>query len=197
MKQIERSWRDAPFIHIDQDCLHYELEKPLILGPFISLGFHGFGYYHDDKGWREPKPHEYGLIIRGGAAIHPRVTIDRGSWRHTEIGFHARLNAYSFVGHNVKIGDDLLLGVRSSISGSSTVGDRVQVWSHAYIAQRCEIGDGAIIGASSNVLKGSKIGENEVWFNKEKAYATFQRMVDEFPVTSHFLRTQRRYERRA
>ena len=110
--------------------------------------------------------------------MHPRVTIDRGSWRHTEIGFDARLNAGSFIGHNVNIGDGLLLGVGSAISGSSVVGDLVEIWSHAYIAQRCEIGDGAIIGARSNVLKGTKIGKNQVWFNNEKSYATFQRMRD-------------------
>ena len=196
MKLIERSWRDAPFIHIDPDCSHYELEMPLILGPFISLGFHGFGYYRGKTGWIEPKDHEYGVIIRGGAAVHPRVTVDRGSWRHTEIGFNARLNAGSFIGHNVKIGYGLLLGVGSSISGSSTVGDMVEVWSHAYIAQRCEIGDRAIVGARSNVLKGSKIGKDEVWFNHEKPYATFQRMVDEPSQTSHFERVQRRLELR-
>ncbi len=188
MKQVERSWRDAPFIHIDPDCPYLELEEPLRVGPFVSLGGHGFGYFRSMEGWIESKPHEYGLIIRGGAAIHPRVTIDRGSWRHTEIGFNARINALCFVGHNVKIGDGLLMGVGSAISGSSNVGDRVQLWSKAYVAQRCEVGDGAIIGAYANVLKGSVIGKGEVWFNHEKSYATFQRMVDDIPVSSLFER---------
>lgn len=165
MKQIERSWRDAPFIHIDPDCLYFELELPLRLGPFISLGGHGFGYLESESGALSvPKDHVYGLIIRAGAAIHPRVTIDRGSWRHTRIGFDARLNAGSFIGHNVEIGDGFLLGVGSSVSGSSEIGDRVEVWSHAYIAQHCLIGDGSIIGQGSNVLKGTEIGKNEVWF---------------------------------
>ena len=175
MKQVERSWREAPFIHIDPDCPYLELEVPLKLGPFISLGGHGFGYYKGERGYIEPKEHSYGVIIRAGAAIHPRVTIDRGSWRHTRIGFDARLNAGSFIGHNVEIGDGFLLGVCSSISGSCEIGDLVEVWSHAYIAQHCHIGDGAIIGQGSNILKGTEIGENELWFGNP---AKRQRMTD-------------------
>ena len=173
---IERSWRDAPFIHIDPDCSHYELELPLRLGPFISLGFHGFGYYRGDQGWIETKDHKFGLIIRAGAVLHPRVTVDRGSWRHTRIGVNARLNAGSFIGHNVEIGDGFLLGVGSSISGSSEIGSLVEVWSHAYIAQHCQIGDGSIIGQGANVLKGTEIRKNEVWFGNP---AEFQRMRNE------------------
>lgn len=176
MKQVERSWRDAPFIQIDPDCPYLELEEPLIVGPFVSVGFHGFGYHLGEQGFIEPKDHEFGVIIRGGAALHSRVTVDRGSWRHTEIGLDARINSGGFVGHNVQIGDGFLMGVGSGISGSSVVGDLVQVWSFAYVAQHCEIGDGAIIGANSFVPKGTVIGENEVWFNNEKTVATFQRM---------------------
>ena len=76
------------------------------------------------------------------------------------------------------------------------MGDGVQIWSKAYVAQRCEVGDGAIIGANANVLKGSVIGAGELWFNKEKTYATFQRMVSDIPVSSHFERVKRRFEAR-
>ena len=175
MKQIERSWRDAPFIHIDPDCSYYELELPLRLGPFISLGFHGFGYKRDSLGWRQSKSHEYGLIIREGAALHSRVTVDRGSWRNTVIGKDARINAGGFVGHNVQIGDGLLLGKGATISGSSEVGDQVVVWNHAFIAQRCTIKDEAIIGAFSNVKKGSIVGEREVWWGDPAGFKRYRR----------------------
>ena len=163
-------------MHIDPDCPYLELELPFGLGPFISLGGQGFGYFRGERGWIDPKDHSFGLIIRAGASIHPCVTIDRGSWRHTRIGFEARLNAGSFIGHNVEIGDGFLLGVNSSISGSCEIGSLVEVWSHAYIAQRCQIGDGSIIGQGANVLKGTEIGKNEVWFGNP---AEFQRMRNE------------------
>ena len=148
---IHEAWHKAPSIEIDPDCLRLQLEKPMRIGPFASIGFPGFGY---EKGeiWT-PKEHPFGLVVLEEAALHSHVTINRGSWRDTFIGKNVRLNNYSHVGHNVKIGDNVLVGVGAMIAGSTEIGDYTEVWNGAMIAQHLKIGEGAIIGMGAVVLK--------------------------------------------
>lgn len=148
---IDELWRIAPSIQIDPECPNLHLEKPLRVGPFASIGFPGFGY---EKGeiWT-PKNHLFGVVILEGAALHSHVTIDRGSWRDTVVGKNVRLNNYSHVGHNVRIGDNVLVGVGVMIAGSTEVGDHVEIWNGAKIRQRLKIGEYAVIGMGAVVLK--------------------------------------------
>ncbi len=148
---IHEIWHKAPFIQIDPDCQMLRLEKPLRVGPFASIGFPGFGY---EKGevWA-PKEHSFGVIIVEGAALHSHVTIDRGSWRETSIGKNVRLNNYAHVGHNIKIGDNVLVGVGAKIAGSTEIGNHVEIWNGAEIRQRLKVGEGAVIGMGAVVLE--------------------------------------------
>ncbi len=174
---IDKGWLYAHNLYIDKDCPKVILEVPYLVGSNVSIGSVGFGYEQDKKpGFLKIRDHRYGVIVKAGGSIHDGVIIHRGNWRDTVIGNNARLNAKSFIGHNVQTGRNLLMGFDSGVSGSTTIGDNVRIWTKAYIEQRCFIGDGAIIGAFSHVRKNTKIGENEVWFNREKPYATKQRM---------------------
>lgn len=148
---IHASWRKAPFISIDSDCKMLHLEKPLKIGPFASIGFPGFGYVEGEV-WT-PKPHDFGVVILEGAALHSHVTVDRGAWRDTFIGINVRLNNYSHIGHNVRIGDNVLVGVGAKIAGSTEIGDRVEVWNGAEIRQHLKVGEGAVIGMGAVVLE--------------------------------------------
>lgn len=175
---VHHGWLAAPNLHLDRGCPKLVLEVPFYVGPGVSIGGRGFGYYADSEGGLKPKDHKYGVIVKAGASFHPHVTIDRGSHRDTVIGPNAKLNAFSFIGHNVELGRAVLMGVKSSISGSTVIGDGVKIWSHAYIAQRCKIGDRAIIGAFSNVINGTIIGEEEVWFGNPAKYQRMRRDGD-------------------
>lgn len=160
---IHKKWLSAQGLYLDQECPRMLLEYPFHVGPGVSLGGRGFGYKR--KGGKIiAKDHRHGVIVKAGAYIHPHVTIDRGSWRDTYVGNNSMLNAFSFLGHNVRLGRGVLVGVKASISGSTVLGDEVVIWSHAYVAQHCVIGDRAIVGAFSHVLKGTEIGPEEVWF---------------------------------
>ncbi len=173
---IDEAWRKAPYVWIDPDCPKLILERPDAVGPFASIGGHGFGYHLEEGAFVRPKDHKFGVIIKEGARFHPRVTVDRGSWRDTIIGRNARFNVGSSIGHNCQIGDDCLLNMGATISGSCDIGDSVIIWKHACIEQRVAIGDGAIIGAGSLVRKGSIVRTDEVWWNDPMGVAKFQRM---------------------
>lgn len=170
--EIHRGWMLAKNLYLDQDCPRIILEHPFHVGPGVSIGGRGFGY-HRKGGKIIAKDHKYGVTVKAGASLHPHVTIDRGSHRDTFVGNNAKLNAFSFIGHNVQLGRGVLAGVRASISGSTVVGDGAIIWSHAYVAQHCVIGERAIVGAFSHVLKGTQIGPEEVWYGNP---ATLMRM---------------------
>lgn len=170
--KIHPAWLSAPNLFLDPECPKLRLDHPFHIGPNVSIGGKGFGYYRE-SGTIKAKSHTYGVIIQAGASIHPGVTIDRGSHRDTLVGPNALLNAYAFIGHNVRLGRDVLMGVKATVSGSTVVGPGVIIWSHAYIAQHCQIKDGAIIGAFAYVEKGSVVGPDEVWWGNP---AKYQRM---------------------
>lgn len=169
---IHKKWLSAHNLYLDPDCPKLRLDHPFHVGPHISIGGLGFGYYRQSN-MIKVKPHRFGVVVQAGASIHPHVTIDRGSHRDTVVGPNAKLNAFVFIGHNAYLGRDVLMGVKSTVSGSTVVGQGVIIWSHAYVEQHCEIKDGAIIGAFSHVRKGTIVGQNEVWWGNP---ATFQRM---------------------
>ena len=170
---IHPAWLSAPNLYLDPECLKLDLAVPFKVGSGVSIGGRGFGYHSDKGGKIRPKSHRYGVIIGPGASLHPNITIDRGSHRDTIVGPNAKLNAYAFIGHNVRLGRNVLMGVKSTVSGSTVVGGGVIIWSHAYVEQHCQIGDGAIIGAFSHLIKGSVVKRDEVWWGNP---AKFQRM---------------------
>ena len=148
---IHEDWLKAPSIEIDPECPKLQLEKPLRIGPFASIGFPGLGYY-DDGIW-SPKNHPFGVVVLEGAALHSHVTIHRGSWRDTFIGRNVRLGAYANIGHNVRIGDNVLLGVGAKIAGSVEIGNSAKVWSGAEIKDHLKIGEGAVVGMGAVVIR--------------------------------------------
>ena len=170
---IHDTWHNAPYISIDPECPKLHLEMPLRIGPFASIGFPGFGY-EEGEIWT-PKPHPYGVVILEGAALHSHVTIDRGSWRDTFIGINARLNNYSHIGHNVKMGDNVLVGVGVKIAGSTEIGDNVELWNGAIVASRCKIHEGAIIGTGSLVLRKTEIPTQQVWVGNPAKFLRMRR----------------------
>jgi len=148
---IHEDWLKAPSIEIDPECPKLHLEKPLRIGPFVSIGFPGFGY-HDDGVW-SPKDHPFGVVVLEGAALHSHVNIHRGSWRDTFIGRNVRLGAKASIGHNARIGNNVLVAISAVILGSVEVGNFAVIWSGAEIKERLKIGEGAVVGMGAVVIR--------------------------------------------
>ncbi|RYJ02812.1 MAG: hypothetical protein EON47_06310, partial [Acetobacteraceae bacterium] len=69
--------------------------------------------------------------------------IDRGSQGDTVIGPGSRLDNLTQIGHNVTMGRGCIIVALAGISGSSTLGDYVQLAAQAGIAGHLEIGSPA------------------------------------------------------
>ena len=127
------------------------------------LGSDGFGYVRDQKTGRYEKFPQVGrLEIGDDVEIGANTTIDRGALDATVIGRGTKLDNLVHVGHNVRIGEDVVIAAQTGISGSVVIEDGVVVAGQVGIADHVTIEQGAILGAqcgvpSNKVIRGSGI----------------------------------------
>lgn len=122
------------------------------------LGSDGFGYVRDRQTGRYVKFPQMGrLEIGDDVEIGANSTIDRGALDVTVIARGTKLDNLVHVGHNVQIGEDVVIAAQTGVSGSSVIEDGVVVAGQVGIADHVRIEKGAVLGAQSGVPTGKVI----------------------------------------
>lgn len=117
------------------------------------LGSDGFGYVRDSKTGRYEKFPQIGrLEIEDDVEIGANTTIDRGALDVTRIGRGTKIDNLVHVGHNVQIGEDVVIAALTGISGSVVVEDGVVMGGQVGIGDHAHIESGAILGGGAGVL---------------------------------------------
>lgn len=117
------------------------------------LGSDGFGYVRDEETGRyHPMPQVGHLIIGDHVDIGANVTIDRGGLEDTVIGSGTKIDNLVHVGHNVKLGENVVIAAQTGISGSSTVGTGAILGGQVGIGEHAQLEEGTILGGQSGVL---------------------------------------------
>lgn len=104
------------------------------------------------RGFKIRKNAQGGVCIEEFVSIGPFVSIQKGVTRPTIIGQYSFLNEGVRVGHDVQIGKRCEIGLNSTISGYSEIGDDVQIDPGCTISNRIKIGNGARVRIGSLVL---------------------------------------------
>jgi len=116
------------------------------------LGSDGFGYVRDEKtGHYEKFPQIGRLEIEDDVEIGANSTIDRGALDVTRIGRGTKIDNLVHVGHNVQIGEDVVIAAQTGLSGSAVVENNVVIGGQVGIADHVRIEEGAILGAQSGI----------------------------------------------
>ena len=115
------------------------------------LGSAGFGYVPDERGRYHLFPQIGRLLIEDDVEIGANCTVDRGALDTTVIGRGTKLDNMVHVGHNVIIGEDVVIAAQTGISGSSVIESNAIIGGQVGIADHVHIGAGAILGAQSGV----------------------------------------------
>jgi UDP-3-O-[3-hydroxymyristoyl] glucosamine N-acyltransferase len=116
------------------------------------LGSDGFGYVRDEAtGHYEKFPQIGRLVIEDDVEIGANTTIDRGALELTRIDRGTKIDNLVHVGHNVQIGEDVVIAAQTGLSGSAIVEDNVVIGGQVGIADHVKIESGAILGAQSGV----------------------------------------------
>lgn len=148
-------------VKIGRDCNLYpnvtiypgtRLGDRVVVHAGAVLGSDGFGYVRDGKtGHYEKFPQVGRLEIEDDVEIGANATIDRGALDLTRIRRGAKIDNLVHVGHNVQIGEDVVIAAQTGISGSSVVEDNVIIGGQVGIADHVRIENGAILGAQSGI----------------------------------------------
>jgi UDP-3-O-[3-hydroxymyristoyl] glucosamine N-acyltransferase len=116
------------------------------------LGSEGFGYVRDSTTGRyEQFPQIGRLVIEDDVEIGANSTIDRGALDETRIRRGTKIDNLVHVGHNVQIGEDVVIAAQTGLSGSAIVEANVIIGGQVGIADHVRIEAGAILGAQSGI----------------------------------------------
>jgi UDP-3-O-[3-hydroxymyristoyl] glucosamine N-acyltransferase len=117
-----------------------------------TLGSDGFGYVRDSNTGHYHKFPQIGrLEIEDDVEIGANSTIDRGALDVTRIRRGTKIDNLVHVGHNVQIGEDVVIAAQTGLSGSAVVEDNVIIGGQVGIADHVRIESGAILGAQSGI----------------------------------------------
>jgi UDP-3-O-[3-hydroxymyristoyl] glucosamine N-acyltransferase len=116
------------------------------------LGSDGFGYVRDQATGRYEKFPQIGrLEIEDDVEIGANATIDRGALDATRIGRGTKIDNLVHVGHNCRIGEDVVIAAQTGLSGSAVLENGVVVAGQVGIADHVRVEAGAILGAQCGV----------------------------------------------
>ena len=122
------------------------------------LGADGFGYVRDAAtGEYLQFPQQGTLVVEDDVEIGANTTIDRGALAETRIAKGVKLDNLVHVGHNVRVGKNVVIAAQTGVSGSSVIGDDAIVGGQVGIADHVEIGEKVILGAQAGIPSRKKI----------------------------------------
>ena len=129
------------------------LGKRVIVHAGAVLGSDGFGYVRDPATGRYEKfPQIGGLEIGDDVEIGANTTVDRGALDLTVIGRGTKLDNLVHVGHNVRIGEDVVIAAQTGFSGSITVEDGAVIGGQVGIGDHARIEKGVVLGSQCGIL---------------------------------------------
>jgi len=117
------------------------------------LGSEGFGYVRDSQTGRyEQSPQIGRLVIEDDVEIGANATIDRGALDQTRIRRGTKIDNLVHLGHNVQIGENVIIAAQTGLSGSVTVEDNVVMGGQVGIGDHARIESGAMLGGQCGIL---------------------------------------------
>lgn len=142
-----------------------ELGDGVVVHAGAVLGSDGFGYVRDaESGEYLQFPQQGRLVIEESVEIGANTTIDRGALEETRIERGVKIDNLVHLGHNVRVGRDVVIAAQTGVSGSSTIGAGAVVGGQVGIGDHAEVGEQVILGSGSGVLTHKKLKGRGVVF---------------------------------
>src|SRR5579863_9398837 len=149
-------------VKIGEDCLIYPrvtIYAGTTLGDWVTvhagavLGSDGFGYVRDPESGRYEKFPQVGkLVIEDDVEIGANTTIDRGALDETRIGRGSKIDNLVHVGHNCRIGENVVIAAQTGLSGSIVIENGVVLGGQVGIGEHARIEEGVMLGGQGGVL---------------------------------------------
>jgi acetyltransferase-like isoleucine patch superfamily enzyme len=131
------------------------------LGPHCTIGCDGMGYERDEDGRLVKFPQTGVVIVEDDVDVAAHATVQRAAIGATVLRRGAKIGPHGNVGHNVEVGEDVLIAGHAQIGGGARIGRGAVVWQSAVVANGVSVGEGAVIGMSAALR--DDVGPGESW----------------------------------
>ncbi len=149
-------------VRVGRDCVihpHVALYEQVTLGDRVILhagvvvGADGFGYVRDETGYHK-FPQIGTVIIEDDVEIGAHTCIDRGALGRTRIGCGTKIDNLVQIGHNVDIGECVVVASQTGISGSCVIEDDAVIGGQVGFGDHARVQKGAVVGSKAGILPG-------------------------------------------
>jgi UDP-3-O-[3-hydroxymyristoyl] glucosamine N-acyltransferase len=144
----KESWL-YPNVTVREDCV---LGERVVVHSGAVIGADGFGYVKDGDVYQKV-PQVGNVVIGDDVEIGANTCIDRATTGTTQVGSGTKIDNQVQLGHNVLLGDNVIVVAQVGISGSTRVERGATVAGQAGIAGHIVIGEGAVVGSQAGVTK--------------------------------------------
>jgi UDP-3-O-[3-hydroxymyristoyl] glucosamine N-acyltransferase len=138
-----------PNVTVREECV---LGERVVVHPGTVIGADGFGYVKD-AGTYHKVPQVGTVIIGDDVEIGANTCIDRATTGSTVVGSGTKIDNLVQVGHNVFLGEHVIVVAQVGISGSTRVERGATLAGQAGIVGHIVIGEGAVVGSQAGVTK--------------------------------------------
>jgi len=139
------------------------LGERVVLHAGVVVGADGFGYVRDAAGVYHKFPQVGTVVIEDDVEVGAHSCIDRGALGTTRIGKGSKIDNLVQVGHNVEIGERVVIASQTGISGSTVIESDAVIGGQVGFGDHARVQSGAVIGSQAGVLPG-KIVRPGVWW---------------------------------
>ena len=159
-------------VTVGRDCLLHPnvvlydgvtLGDRVVLHAGVVVGADGFGYVRDAEGVYHKFPQVGTVVIEDDVEVGANSCIDRGALGVTRVGRGSKIDNLVQVGHNVEIGERVVIAAQTGISGSTVIESDAVIGGQVGFGDHARVLSGAVIGSQAGVLPG-KIVRPGVWW---------------------------------
>lgn len=145
--KIGKNCRLYPYAVIYDDV---EIGDHVIIHSGAIIGADGFGYKFRNHAHIKV-PQVGNVLIEDHVEIGANTCVDRGALGSTTIGAGSKIDNLVQIGHNNKIGKNVIMCGQTGVSGSCIIEDYAILAGSSGIADHVTIGQGAVVMARSGV----------------------------------------------
>ena len=165
------------------------LGERVILHAGVVVGADGFGYVRDAAGTYRKFPQVGTIQIGDDVEIGANTCVDRAALGLTRIGRGTKIDNLVQVGHNVLIGERVVIAAQTGISGSTVIEDDCVIGGQVGMGDHARVERGAIVGSKAGILPGKIVRAGQVMWGVPV------RPLDEYKrINAHFGRLPQMHE---
>src|SRR5215207_8919240 len=126
----------------------------VVLHAGVVVGADGFGYVRDPAGVYHKFPQVGSVVIEDDVEVGAHSCIDRGALGTTRVGRGTKIDNLVQVGHNVEIGERVVIAAQTGISGSTVIESDAVIGGQVGFGDHARVLSGAVIGSQAGVRPG-------------------------------------------